>query len=107
MRTATISVGLFTVLGEGVAYLSSEMSGDTLRDLPSQGSFTCAFDAIGVLPGRYMLNVYCVADGLLADWVVDAAVVDVEEGDFFGTGQLPPAGYGSIAVVHHWTVAAR
>ena len=32
------------------------------------------------MPGEYILNLYCLADGVLADWVTAAANLVVEEG---------------------------
>jgi lipopolysaccharide transport system ATP-binding protein len=99
-----ISIGIFTMRGEGVLHLSNETSGDPLGEIPSEGSLICEFDTAGLLPGRYSLNVLCTVNGVVADWVVDAATIEVAEGDYYGTGKLPPAGYGSVLVPYHWTV---
>jgi lipopolysaccharide transport system ATP-binding protein len=105
VRNVAVSVGLFTDRGEGAAYLANELSGQTITELPETGTLTCEFDQAPFAPGRYTLNIYCTANGVLADWLIDAATVEVSEGDYFGSGRLPPAGYGSILVDHRWSVA--
>jgi lipopolysaccharide transport system ATP-binding protein len=105
-RRVAISVGLFTSRGEGALYLATELTGQELTDLPASGTITCALERASVLPGRYSMNVYCTVNGVLADWVIDAAAIDVIEGDFVGTGKLPPPGYGSVAVQQRWSVEA-
>lgn len=99
-----ISVGVFNIRGEGALHLSSATSGDSFADVPAEGDLVCQFDVAGLLPGRYTLNLYCTVNGVLADWVVDAAVIEVSEGDFYGTGRLPPSGYGSVAVPYRWSL---
>jgi hypothetical protein len=38
----------------------------------------------------------------VADWVQHAAVLQVIEGDFFGTGRLPSQAHGTFYVDHTW-----
>ena len=106
MSRVSISVGFFTIRGDGALFLSNDLTGDSLEHLPSTGELVCRLADLSLIPGRYSLNLYCTVNGSLADWVVDAATIDVLEGDFYGTGKLPPAGYGSVAVPHHWSVEA-
>jgi lipopolysaccharide transport system ATP-binding protein len=58
---------------------------------------------VSLLPGTYNASIYCTAGGVLCDWITDAATVEVEPGDFYGTGKLPPNGYGSVILPHRWT----
>ena len=55
-----------------------------------------------MMPGSYRVNVFGTINGEIADWVTDAAVLDVAPGDYFGTGKLPPSGYGSAVIDHRW-----
>jgi lipopolysaccharide transport system ATP-binding protein len=104
LRNIAISLGLFTLRREGAIYLASEVTGDSFVTVPSRGTFVCRLDRAALLPGRYALSVYCTVNGELADWVTDAAAVDVSDGDFFGSGKLPPPHYGSVTTPHRWTV---
>jgi lipopolysaccharide transport system ATP-binding protein len=104
LRNVTVSVGLFTPHGEGALFLGNEIVGVPMDDLPSEGSFVCRIDRAALMPGRYTANVYTAVNGLVADWITDAASIEVLEGDYFGTGRIPPPGYGSVVVPHHWRV---
>ena len=104
LRNVHISVGFYTPFGEGCLYLSNDLTGDALDQLPRAGALVCRLDKLGLLPGSYSVNLYCTVNGVLADWVRNAAEVSIEPGDFFGTGKLPPPGYGHVAVDHEWTV---
>jgi lipopolysaccharide transport system ATP-binding protein len=102
LRNVDVAVGLFTTRGEGAAHLSTNATAGTFESLPTSGSLACLLPGLPLLPGTYSMNVYCTVNGEVADWVTDAAVVEVAEGDVYGTGRLPPAGYGSIALRHSW-----
>lgn len=104
LRNVTISVGLFNPRGEGAVYLGNEIVGDPMDDLPAEGSFVCSLERGALMPGRYIANIYTAVNGVVADWVTDAASIEVLEGDYFGTGRTPPSGYGSVVVPHHWRV---
>jgi lipopolysaccharide transport system ATP-binding protein len=107
LRHVHISVGFYTPFGEGCLYLSNDLSGDAFEQLPAAGSLRCRFDRLTLLPGTYSVNLYCTVNGVLADWVRNAADVTIEGGDYYGTGKLPPAGYGRVAADHRWTACAQ
>ena len=95
-------MAFYNTYGEGVLYLSNELVDRFFETLPATGSLTCKFDRFPLLPGSYSVNLYCTVNGVLADWVKDAARVNVEDGDFYGSGKLPPKGYGAVVVPHDW-----
>ena len=73
--------------------------------MPRRGVITCSLPKAPLLPGLYTLNAYCTVAGQVADWVKDAATIEVLEGDYFGTGKLPLPGYGSTVIAHTWRVS--
>ena len=42
----------------------------------------------------------------MADCGMDADVMDVGPGDYFGTGRINDEGQGHFLVTHHWDVRA-
>jgi len=104
LRNVHISIGFLNPFGEGALYVSNEVAGSSFEEVPAEGSLNCCFDKLPLLPGTYAVNLYCTVNGVVADWVQQAAQVTVEDGDFFGSGKLPPKGYGSLAVPHTWEV---
>lgn len=102
-----VSLGLFSSTGEGAAFLGTEVAGKSVEGLPTRGALVCTLPKVPLLPGSYSVNVYVTSGGEVADWVQDAATVEVQEGDYFGSGKLPLPGYGFVAVPHEWEVAAE
>lgn len=104
LRNVHISMGFYNMYGDGALYLSNDLVGRSFDQLRGNGVLICKFDRLPLLPGSYSVNLYCTVNGILADWVKDAARVNVEDGDFYGSGKLPPKGYGSVVVPHEWHV---
>ena len=102
LRNVEVSLGLFTIRGEGALFLGNALVGDELTELPQDGTIVCNFDKVPLLPGTYSVNVFGMVNGVLADWIIDAGRIEVSEGDFFGTGKLQSSGYGPVAVAHSW-----
>jgi lipopolysaccharide transport system ATP-binding protein len=106
LRNVDVSIGLFTLRGEGVVFLGNRLTGEEFQELPPSGTIVCRLDKGTLLPGLYSMNVFCSANGIVADWVQDAARIEVAEGDYYGTGRTPPTGYGHLLVEQRWTVEA-
>ena len=102
LRNVHISMGFFNVYGDGAAYASNDLVGRSFDLIRPEGSLICKFDVLPLLPGSYSVSLYCTVNGVIADWVQNAGHVNVEDGDFYGSGKLPPNGYGSVAVAHDW-----
>ncbi len=54
--------------------------------------------------GTYHVNIYVESDHVVQDYLVDASMIDVIDGDFYGTGKVLHAGArtGSVLVKHSW-----
>ena len=63
----------------------------------------CRIPRLPLASGKYTYSVWCKVGEELADLVSGAGTLDVEEGDFYGTGRLPPTQVGEFLVEHTWT----
>jgi lipopolysaccharide transport system ATP-binding protein len=106
LRNVEVAIGLSTLRGEGVVFLGNRMTGDEFAEVPPSGVIVCRLDKATLLPGLYSMTVFCSVNGMIADWVQDAARIEVAEGDYFGTGRTPPTGYGHLLADQRWTVEA-
>lgn len=99
-------ITFYTTLGQFMFNCSSEASGHPFETLPPKGKVVCHIPHLPLAPGRYVFNLYSTVGGVMADWVAQAGVLNVVEGDFFGTGQLKTHKEGFL-VVHKWTVGSN
>jgi|GEM_PF-4288583 len=47
-------------------------------------------------------HLHCMVNGVIADWVQSAYTLDVQDGDFFGTGKLTALNQGDIRLPYSW-----
>jgi homopolymeric O-antigen transport system ATP-binding protein len=73
-----------------------------LKGLPPEGKLVCRIPRLPLAPGVYSLTLALVVGTKTADKIRRAATLGVAEGDFFGTGKLPPERNGSVLVEHQW-----
>ncbi|MES2937382.1 MAG: ABC transporter ATP-binding protein [Pseudomonadota bacterium] len=75
--------------GEPVTNCNTADTGSDFARVPAgRGVFRCALPRFPIRGGRYSGNIYCSARGTVADFIVAAHEISVEDGDFYGTGSL-------------------
>jgi lipopolysaccharide transport system ATP-binding protein len=97
-----VGLAVYGALVEPIFQCLNDDSGDMISQIDTEGSFTCRIPRLPLSPGHYTFSVFCEIDGRIADWVQHAAVLEVVEGDFFGTGRIPSQAHGAFCVDHSW-----
>ena len=52
--------------------------------------------------GRYGFTIFSTIGGAIADWISNAGYFEVESGDFYGTGKLPPLMQGNFLLEYNF-----
>jgi lipopolysaccharide transport system ATP-binding protein len=75
--------------GEAVTNCNTADTGCDFARVPAgRGVFRCELPRFPIRAGRYTGNIYCASRGTVADFIVAAHEIGVEDGDFYGTGSL-------------------
>ncbi len=72
--------------GERVFQFGTRFTGQTFRRIPPQGYISCTIRRFPLVPGRYNLVSYLVCESRKSDSIASLALLDVVDGDFFGSG---------------------
>lgn len=99
---AQISVS--TMFGQNLFVCLTRATQGNFAELPREGTILCDVPMLPLAPGGYRITITAKVGDELTDEIVDAAQLTVVEGDFFGSGRLPPAASGPILVQHRWSV---
>ena len=67
---------------------------------PGRTSVRIVIPRMTLTPGRYRISAWAGLNGSDADWILDAGLFDVEEGDYYGTGRLPTTGRVAFLMDH-------
>jgi lipopolysaccharide transport system ATP-binding protein len=104
LRDLHVSIAVHGALDDQLFHLSTATVGGDYASAPAAGTVQCRLPRVPLQPGRYRITVFATVQHDIADWVQHAGVMEVEAGDFFGNGRLPPADQGPMLVDHAWTL---
>lgn len=97
------AIGVYNPMGEKFLHFGTHYSLATPAvNLPNSGEIVCRFPKIPLVAGRYRINLSIHYRGSRVDHVSGAAILNVQSGDFFGTGKTPPGTDNKLFVEHEW-----
>jgi lipopolysaccharide transport system ATP-binding protein len=100
-KTLKIGIGFWNSHKQFKFAVTSEAVGYDLR-VSQLAETECLIPSWPLDEGRYFCNLYSEVNGIVADWIKDARHVNVEQGDFYGTGNLPGSRMGGVFVKYEW-----
>jgi lipopolysaccharide transport system ATP-binding protein len=80
----------------------NRLTRDEWGALPPRGSFVCRVPRLPLPPAAYRITYSLMLDGEYLDAMEDACELTVTDGDFFGSGEVPPATHGCCLVDASW-----
>ena len=91
-----------TQLGMPVFQHHNRLTRDEFGELPRLGAFVCRLQRLPLPASTYRIAYSIRADNEYLDAISDAAELTVVEGDFFGSGEVPPISHGVCLVEGQW-----
>jgi len=82
----------------------SRLTGVEFKDIPDKGAFVLHIPKLPLAPSSYRLTLSLMAGREYIDGIPDAVDLMVTGGDFFGSGEVPPAAHGVCVVDGRWRV---
>lgn len=105
-KAANVTAGFMvrTHLDVPVFLQHNRLTGDNWDDLPRRGAFVCRIEKLPLPPANYRFgfSVMRGGDEEYLDRIDDASNLIVIEGDFYGSGEVPPASHGCCLVDAAW-----
>lgn len=100
----TIDIAIDDNVGRRVGILSNLLTGETLRLSPPRTDLLCHVPQLPLAPGEYRFGVRLVGPEELDVHCMNAGVLRVESGDFYGSGKMVEKWWmGTTLIRHHWT----
>jgi lipopolysaccharide transport system ATP-binding protein len=107
LRNVSITIGFHSLLGQFLFLCENEMVGKHFGMIPPRGRINCHIPHVPLSSGTYGFNFHCSVNGIMADFVKQHVQFLVTEGDFFGTGKLPPTTHRGFLVNHSWSIEGK
>ena len=89
-------------LQQEIINISSKEAYDGMIKLDEAGEVRIHIAKLPLLPGIYAVDYNCKYDYSVTDMVENALTIQVEKGDFFGTGRINDTHRNGIALYHTW-----
>ncbi|MFC1531999.1 ABC transporter ATP-binding protein [Thermodesulfobacteriota bacterium] len=107
LRNCRISVAFYDNMGQVLFNCSTDLVNRKEVDLPPSGSIRCIIPRLPLSQSQYLLSPFFEVNREIEDWVRGAAVLNVVDGDFYGSGKLYPEGWRGkgVLVPHKWILA--
>ena len=104
-----VGIGVKTKLGVPVFLHHNRLTRDEFGVLPRRGAFVCRLKKFPLPASTYQLGYSVMKDGgrSYIDSVEDACSITVVEGDYYGTGEVPPASHGCCLVKAEWRLEEK
>ncbi len=85
----------------------NRLTRDEWGALPPRGAFVCRVPRLPLPPAVYRITYSLMRGGEYLDAMEDAYELNVTGGDFFGSGEVPPATHGCCLVDARWRLEAE
>ncbi len=106
-RGTNILFTIFNQLGVAVTCFDFSLSYGLVEQLGSGGVFTCHIPNLPLPIGQYYIVIKLAVNGEEADFVPHALVFNVNNSNFFKSGQTPPLRFCTCLIQHTWTQEAE
>jgi lipopolysaccharide transport system ATP-binding protein len=100
--TILASFNVINSLGLIITNLNSVDSGQSRMTVYRKGMFVCRWPKVGLKSGTYTGTLFCSINGTIADWVPNGIEINVETGDFYGSGKVIERAQGDVVFMHNW-----
>lgn len=103
LRNVDVGISIKTQNEQALFVLYSSYVGQEFQIVPEKGSFRCHVKQLPLSTGRYKMGARITAGGEEADWPNGGiGYLEVEAGDFYGTGKAGFGGTAPILVNGEW-----
>lgn len=98
-----LGIAFKTQVGENIGCINNKfMSAPRVQSPVRRGTVSCSIPRLMLLPGEYVTDFYFGDKNGDYDVIESAARVAVRATDVYGTGKLPPRGFGSWVIEASW-----
>jgi lipopolysaccharide transport system ATP-binding protein len=106
LRNVHVDMIIHGPFDEQLAQLSSTAQRGSIDEISGTGVFRCRVPRFPFEAGAYRISLFSTVEGDITDWVIHAATLEVEPGDYFGTGKMNAEGQGHFLVDHQWEASS-
>lgn len=102
LNNLSLAFTIYNDEGREMFTLANHISKAPFETVNKSNVIQCLVKKLPLTNGTYMCNIISYKDGIIQDYIQEAYNLEVEEGDFFGTGKVVPTTQQSFLVENVW-----
>jgi lipopolysaccharide transport system ATP-binding protein len=99
------SIAIKTQMDIPVCLQHNRLTADEFGELPESGAFVCRLKKLPLPSASYRVDFSIQENGEYLDGIANAFELNVIDGDFYGTGEVPPVSHGVCLIQGNWRIA--
>lgn len=105
IKNLHFSIGIDDQFGTRITNLNTDVVNQHFNELGgADNAIEIHINRMPLTQGKYGFTLFCTTNGIIADWVKNAGIFEVEAGDFFKTGKLLPKSQGAFLIPHRFEI---
>jgi lipopolysaccharide transport system ATP-binding protein len=105
LNNLLVALSIDDEYGQRLTQFSNEVTNQIFNSISSiNNTVEIHIEKLPLKQGSYTFVLFSRVNNEIADWIQEAGTFDVEAGDFFNTGKLPPDGQGSFYINHSFQI---
>lgn len=101
-RNVVAAISITSHAGPFITLLTNQVAAEPFDKIDSSGFISCIIERLPLAPGGYTLNLTINQNEIMQDWIQEAVILNVESGDFYGTGKIPPPTHAGVFFEQKW-----
>lgn len=97
-----LAITVYSDEGREMFTLANHLAQEPFAKLTKDNVIQCLVKKFPLLNGSYICNIISYKDSVIQDYITEAFNLEVEEGDFYGTGKVIPTNQPSFLVENKW-----
>lgn len=102
LSNLSLALTIYNDEGREMFTLANHISKAPFETVNKGNVIQCLVKKFPLTSGSYLCNIIAYKDGIVQDYIQEAYSLEVEEGDFFGTGKIVPTTQQSFLVENVW-----
>ena len=104
LKKVVVSIAFFSIYGCFLFSCRSDAVGKSFNIRSENGYMVCEIPRFPLNKGVYSFNLIAMCQDEILDWIKDAGKINVEAGDYYGTGKLPASAYQGVFIDYNWDI---
>ncbi len=104
INNISIAITVYNDEGSEMFTLANHQSSEPFGSVSDKSIIQCFVKKLPLTKGNYTFNLIAYKDGIIQDYIQEAYTLEVEDGDFYGTGKISVSNRQCFLIDNKWLI---